>query len=109
MLLMLAPKARSKAHALRLLVLQSILLSKPPWSATIKRIRLIRGMHSSYGSCGPLVLLQQKQQSPHDGRCMGAGCGEEAGRRRTSNSMSNSITIDPTEAAVDGGTCQVGQ
>ena len=40
---------------------------------------------------------------------MGAGCGEEAGRRRTSNSMSNSITTDPTEAAVDGGTCQVGQ
>ena len=40
---------------------------------------------------------------------MGPGCGEEAGRRRTSNSMSNSITADPTEAAVDGGTCLVGQ
>jgi hypothetical protein len=60
-------------------------------------------------AAGPSFYYYRSSKAPTMEDVMGAGCGEEAGRRRTSNSMSNSITTDPTEAAVDGGTCQVGR
>lgn len=59
-------------------------------------------------AAGPSCYCNRSSKAPTMEDVMGAGCGEEAGRRRTSK-MSNSITTDPTEAAVDGGTCRVGQ
>ena len=47
-------------------------------------------MHSSYGSCGPSCYCNRSSKAPTMEDVMGAGCGEEAGRRRTSNSMSRS-------------------